>query len=260
MYLKRCFSLSLFFCGLSFGQATETPAPPRVDVNPATKVVENRQHIIVTSAAGNDDFVVTQISQRSDNLDRTIILIRTSAGDRLMTTREWDYEKQIAFSEIRDVRSDEFLRATFTYPISTKTRRATLEIVSKNPQLLSIEVPFEISVHGPSRVSGIASHWEDPITARDWRTRVRQMISPNFLETLELVETSGLLKQPALASIHEMLMGYVLYRTNCNSGAGLSVEPAAPDCGFDKDFSYPCSEDQLKRAKAAGGEKKANRY
>jgi hypothetical protein len=135
-----------------------------------------------------------------------------------------------------------------------------LEQAKKAPQLLNSDVPFEISGPGNTRVSGIESHWRDPATARDWRVRIRQMITPLFLEQLEIADSSGLFSEPILSSLHDILMQFVLYRTSCDSPANLHVAPAIPDCGFDKDFGFACSEDQLKRAEAAASEKKAKRY
>lgn len=224
------------------------------------KPPEYRRHLAVHGQNPVDDFEITEIQRLSEPDDITVVLIRTSDGDELIAKHEWNYEKQISYREIRDLRSDEFLRVTTTYSYSTRTRTATLQQARKSPQSIAQDAPFEITGPGNSRLSGIYSHWGDPVTAREWRTRIRQMISPAFLEKLERVDSTGLFSEPILSALHELVMQYLLYRTSCDSTANLRVDAAVPDCGFDKNFGYPCSEDQEKRAAAAIKAKKAQRY
>lgn len=226
----------------------------------ASSPPEIRRHLTAVSPGGVDDFGITQIQRLSEKDDLTIALIRTVTGDELVAKHEWNYETQVAYTEIRDIRSNEFLRVTSKYTYATKTRTATLEQVSKSPQTMTPDVPFEITGPGTSRLSGIESHWRDPATAREWRSRVRQMISPMFLEELEIVDSSGLFSEPALPALHETLMQYVLYRTSCDSMANLHVDPAVPNCDFDKSFGYPCSEVQEKRVSAAKAARTPQRY
>jgi hypothetical protein len=240
-------------CATLTAAAQTTAAPDEVPR-------EIRQHLSVVSPTGIDDYVVTQIQRFSEKGDKTVVLLRTSAGDRLIATHEWNYTTQVSYTEIRDERSSEFLRVTFTYPMVTRTRSDTLEQVKKNPLLLTGQTPFEMTAPGNSRLSGIASHWEDPETAKGWRIRLRQMLSPTFLEELEIVDSSGLLKEPIFSYVHDFLMNHVLYRTSCDSTASLRVAPAVPDCTFDKDFGFPCSMEQQARAKAAVEGKKPQRY
>jgi hypothetical protein len=214
----------------------------------------------VLSTSGSDGYTVTQIQLLSEKNDKTVLLILASSGDRLIATRERSFEKQTSYSEIRDERSGEFLRVSLTFSYPTRTRSSTLELAHKNPQLQASELPFEITGPGNSKLSGIEAHWRDPGTARGWRTRIRQMVSSTFLEELEIVDSSGLFSEPILFGLHEVLMQFILYRTSCDSTVALRVDPAIPDCGFDKDFGFPCSEQEQKRAAAAMEAKTGQRY
>jgi hypothetical protein len=254
--MKSLTALLAVVCVGNGAYAQQQSAPPASDAMPT----EIRQHLSVLSPSGVDDYEVTQIQQLTEKDDKTVVLIRTASGDRLIATHDWNYQTQVSYSEIRDERSGEFLRATFTYPFATRTRSSTLDQAKKNPQLLTSEVPFEITARGNGRLSGIASHWKDAATAREWRFRLRQMVTQTFLEELEVVDSSGLFSEPLLSSLHEFVMTYVLYRTSCDATVGLRVSPAVPDCGFDKDFGSPCSEEQQTRAKTAGESKKPQRY
>jgi len=242
----------LALCIAPFAAAQEAPAP-------ATARHEVRQHFSVTSPSGIDDFLLTRIQSLTEADDKTVVLIRTATGGHFVATHEWNYEKQVSYSEIRDQRSGDFLRVSVTYPYATRTRSSTLELAKKNPKLVSADIPFEITAPGNSRLSGIESHWRDPATAREWRTRARQMASPSFLEDLEIIDSSGLFSDPMMSSLHQFLLQFVLYRTSCDSAAGIQVAPAVPDCSFDKEFGFACSDDQAGRAKAAT-EGKASRY
>jgi hypothetical protein len=242
------------FCAAPFGSAQQQ-APASDSVRH-----EVRQHFSVTSPSGIDDSLLTRIQNLSEADDKTVVLIRTAAGGHFVAVHEWNYESQISYSEIRDQRSGDFLRLSVTYPYATRTRSSTLELARKNPKLVSREIPFEMTAPGNTRLSGIESHWRDPATAREWRTRARQMVSPSFLEDLEIIDSSGLFSDPMLSSLHQFLLQFVLYRTSCDSPAGLQVAPAVPDCSFDKEFGLACSEDQVSRAKAASEAKTTSRY
>jgi hypothetical protein len=250
--VSRCTLILAVVCA-PFLVAQQAAAPPSARH-------EVRQHFIVTSPSGVDDFLLTRIQDLTEVDDKTVVLIRTVAGAHFIAIHEWNYETQVSYSEIRDEPSGHFLRVSVTYPYATRTRSSTLDLAKKNPKLVSSDIPFEITAPGNTRLSGIESHWRDPATAREWRTRIRQMVSPSFLEDLEIIDSSGLFSDPMMSSLHQFLLQFVLYRTSCDSPSALKVDPAVPDCSFDKEFGYGCSEDQLSRAKAAAEEKATGRY
>lgn len=256
--LWRAMTVSRFMCIPAFFYVALLTAQPAAV--PSTARHEVRQHFTVTSPSGIDDAVLTRIQNLTEADDKTVVLIRTAAGGHFIATHEWNYETQVSYSELRDERGGDFLRVSVTYPYATKTRSATLELAKKNPKLVSSDIPFEITAPGNSRLSGIESHWRDPITAREWRTRIRQMVSQSFLEELEIIDSSGMFSDPMLSSLHQFLLQFVLYRTSCDSPSALRVAAAVPDCGFDKEFGFGCSDDQLTRAKAAGEGKTTGRY
>lgn len=221
---------------------------------------EVRQHYHITSMGSVDEYVVTRIGRLSELRDEEIILIQNKAGERFAFTRDARYDNQRSKYELRDLERKDFIRLEFKKPFDAKTRSETIDEARKNPKLLDVDLPFEITTTGNGSVSGFLSHKADVETAREWRISIRRMLSGSFIDSLELMQTSGLLSIPLLNGADKMLAGFVLYRTECAPRVTLEIIPVLADCQFDAKLGYPCSDKQLERAEHAAVKNEAKPY
>ena len=209
---------------------------------------EFRQHYAIVSPGGLDDYSVTSIVRSSAARQEAIVLIENARGEQFRVLRSSDFEKHRAAYEIRDPVHNESVRLEFVMPMSAKTLSGIVDEAHRNPQIMDAEVPLEIYVSGNRAVSGLSGQWKDPAVERQWRAQLRQMITPSFLEHIEVMQTSGLFALPMLEGIDFMLANHLLYRAGCGSAAPLRAAPAAPDCAFDAHMGFACSDRQRERA------------
>ena len=80
------------------------------------------------------------------------------------------------------------------------------------------------------------------------------MLSPQFLDSLELMETAGVFRVPGFPDIDAIVMPLVLYRTECELKTHLVNTALAPDCAFDAKFGFNCSDEQKEQAAKYKGE------
>ena len=250
--MRRLIVISSCCAVAAFAAAGEDQSQPKRVVPPPGAITkterEVRQHFRVGGAGSIDEYVVTRIGRLSETRDEEIILFRNKAGDRFVFTRDAKYDNQRSLYEIRDLDMKEFVRLEFKKPFDAKTRSGTIEEARKNPRLLEVDLPFEITATGSGSVSGFLSHKADVETAREWRTTIRRMLSASFIDALELMQTSGFLSIPLLNGADKMLSSFVLYRTECTPRVAVEVIPALADCHFDEKMGYPCSDKQSERA------------
>jgi hypothetical protein len=221
---------------------------------------EVRQHFRVTSIGAIDEYTVTRIGRLSELRDEEIILIQTKSGDRFAFTRDARYDNQRSIYELRDIDRKEFIRLELKKPFDAKTRSATIEEARKNPKLLDVDLPFEITTTGNGSVTGFLSHKADVDTVREWRITIRRMLSGSFIDSMELMQTSGLLSIPLLNGADKILADFVLYRTECPARLTVETMPALADCRFDAKMGYPCSDKQDERAARAAVKTEAKPY
>jgi hypothetical protein len=217
----------------------------------ATPPSEVRLHYKVISPTGVDDYVATQISVNSEKLDRTRTIVENAQGKRFLLTHETDYVKQTTSNEIREVGGHEFLRMKFSSLWTAITRSGTIEEAEKHPELLKrTDLPFEFTTAGNGILAGDNfGLWDDLETQREWRTHLRTMVTPQFLEELEIMWANGFLAS-AVGDRFAEPVRYVVYRPDCPAPE-LRVEAAPPDCAFDKKFGFECSDKQKARAEKA---------
>jgi len=249
---RICRALIVLSWVLATGVLAQTAAPPPLH--------EVRQHYEIESSGGLDDYAITRIIRDSEIRDGAQILIRNASGVRFVVTRTGDYEHQRSTYEIRNLDTKDVLRVQYSKPFTSKTRAATIKEAHENPALMDADQPFEISTTSDATVTGLYSHWRDPETARRWRSQIRQMLTPDFIDQLEIMQSSGLLDTPLVEAIDKMLMEYVLYRTDCQVPNQLHVQLVVPDCKFDGAFGFSCSDKQAERASAAAEKKLAMAY
>lgn len=158
------------------------------------------------------------------------------------------YATQSTEKSIRSVKGDAYVTARVKLPFTGKTRDEVLGEFRQNPDLFSVmNEQLEIATNGGLlRVADA----EFKLQARLQTTRrLRQMIRPDLLETIERASTSILATEFA-DLIRAEISDFVLYRTDC-AGSAPSVSNALPDCAFDEAFGFPCSNEQSARAKEA---------
>jgi hypothetical protein len=251
MRMPGCAALSLFL--LSFGAGVAAGQDQKNDLSAATAITpsEVRRHLKVISSSGIDDYIATEISTYSEKLDRTRTIVQNAQGERFLLTYESDYEKQTTSHEIREVGGREFLRMKFSSLWTAITRSGTIEEAKKHPELLKrTDLRFEFTTAGNGVLAGDnLGLWDDLETQREWRARLRTMVTPQFLEELEIMWANGFLAS-AVGDRFAAPVRYVVYRPDCPAPE-LRVEAVPPDCDFDKKFGFECSDKQKARAEKA---------
>jgi hypothetical protein len=216
---------------------------------PHDAVKESRAHFQLKSQDGLADFTCTRIERTSDTLLSSQVLLLDSRGEKLLISSVHDFEHQTAVREIREIGGTDFLRYTMFLPFTAKTLAATQAEAHSHPELLhDTNTRFELSAVGNASISGIASFWKDAPTAHEWRNRARLMLAPEFVNTLEFLETAGLFREPSIPDMHSIVMPLVLYRTDCQLETHLARSALPPDCAFDGKFGFNCSDQQKERA------------
>ncbi|HEY2322344.1 MAG TPA: hypothetical protein VGJ82_05705 [Thermoanaerobaculia bacterium] len=212
-------------------------------------VSESRTHFELKSQDGFADFTCTLVERVSEKLLSTRVLLQDPLGERFLISSVHDFEHQTATREIREIGGSDFLRYTMFLPYSAKTMSATRAEAHAHPELLhDSNTKFELSAAGNSSISGIASFWKDPPTALQWRSRARLMLSAEFLNSLEFLETVGIFRDQSIPDMDSIVMPLVLYRTECRLDVHLMKTALPPDCGFDSKFGVDCSDKQKETA------------
>jgi hypothetical protein len=219
-------------------------------------VSESRVHFELKSQDGLANFTCTVIERMSDKLLSSRALLQNSLGERLLISSVHDFEHQTATREIREVGGSDFLRYTMFLPYSAKTMAATRAEAHAHPELLrDSNTKFELSAAGNASISGIANFWKDAPTALEWRNRARLMLSAEFLNTLEFLETAGIFRERSIPDMDSIVMPLVLYRTECQLDTHLVKTALPPDCGFDGKFGFDCSDKQKETASKFNAER-----
>jgi hypothetical protein len=215
---------------------------------------ETRKHFLLRSDSGLDDYEVTVVDQISEERLRVIGLVLDKNGKRYSLTWDRDFVQQTSSRQIRLLGGDdEFLRYTMYLPFTAKTRTATMAEAHAYPELTSRPDKFEFAGPNDSRLNGEDRFWDDPDTALEWRKRIRAMVPPSFLESLEMLQVSGLFRFGSFTD-YAIVMPMILYRTECESAvAEPEVVPRPPRCDFDDAFGFGCSDAQKERAEKALG-------
>lgn len=234
-------ALAVVIVLLAFGTAAESQQPQNA-------VREIRRHFgLITTH--NSRFTATTIDRNSEDATSTKVLLQDPEGNQFLFSWEWDYQHQVTFREIREVGATEFVRYSLFLPLTERGKTATLKQAHAHPELMTDKnARFEFSAPGNSSITGTEDFWNDPETAQRWRSRGRQMLSPSFLESLEILQTAGLFNDAELVDFETVIVSKILYRTECSANAAVRNEALLADCAFDKRFGFECSEKQKERA------------
>jgi hypothetical protein len=115
--------------------------------------------------------------------------------------------------------------------------------------------PVEFTLNG---VTVEGTYEDDPTeTWRDGRSRLRGAASSAFLERLERLRP--LVAARPLSSMCMGMLRWFVYEESCSADS--IVRPLKPDCAYDAEFGFPCSEQQKQRVrKAEDGGRELRRY
>jgi hypothetical protein len=207
---------------------------------------EVRLHRMIGGNAGMDSYVVTEIRRGSGSAGQTILLVENAQGDRFLFTNDRDDGKHADVYEIRDIAGHEFLRVTLFTTFPDTARSKVTGAGNTHPVAPEPEVRFEYAAGSNGLVGGFSSHWRDPDTGREWRSRIRSMLAPQFLESLEILYSSGFIHTTA-SRFESLLLDPIMYRNHC-AAPTLASTPIPGDCAFDKKFGFACAVKQLERA------------
>ncbi|HEX7151639.1 MAG TPA: hypothetical protein VF618_09145 [Thermoanaerobaculia bacterium] len=219
---------------------------------------ESRQHFQVSYGPAKLSYRITRISQRPNETEtRDFYLVEDSNGDRLMLTDRRDFLKQTSEHEVLDLATKEIVRATVQFPYKSATMRETLDEARKNP-IDDSRLEITLELNGVFATAKEAE-WVSG-TQRDALSSLRRAASGQFMERIERLRP--VLGRGELALFCVSLFRFVLYQQACG-GVSAPFEPAAPDCAFDAEFDFPCSDQQKQKiatAKAAGTDVTGMRY
>ncbi|HEX9986234.1 MAG TPA: hypothetical protein VGF69_23440 [Thermoanaerobaculia bacterium] len=215
---------------------------------------EWRQHFTIEYPPAKLAYRITKITEMPvESLTRELYLVEDGNGDRLLLTHVYDLAEQTVVYEVLDLETKEVVRATTHYPYKSATLRDTLDEARKAAPIPNEQLDVTLELNGVLSTAK-QSEWASG-AARDARSSLRRAASSRFLERLErLRPISG--SRGELTLFCFSLLQLVLYEKECADSGG-PLQPAAPDCSFDAEFPYPCSDQQKQKiatAKAAGKE------
>lgn len=222
----------------------------------AAQFVDSRQHFEVTD--NNEKpvvrYVVTHIfALHGSTEDRDVFLVRDVInGDRLRLRVTMDYLNQLKIREIVDLETKEYARTTARMPYKTASRDQTIAEMRRARAAGKLGPwPVEFTLNAVT-VQGTYEH--APTEAwRDDRSMLRGAASSAFLERLErLRPLVALESSEPLSSMCMAMMRWFVYEESCATDS--IVRPLKPDCAYDAEFGFPCSEQQKQRIRTAADE------
>jgi hypothetical protein len=233
-----------------YGQALSRQAPPAHDAGSgAASWSEVRTHRLLKSSNGIDDYTLTEIVRHLPNdTDQTVVLAENMLGERFLLTHEKSVRRGTEVYELRQGAGDDFIRVTLS-ELPPNARAATTTDGALNQTPAKDRFWFEYTTAGNGRASGYPSQWHDRELQRSWRTRLRSILAPQFLEQLEILQVSGFVLAigPGFASV---LVENIMYRARCAPPV-LRTVSLPGDCRFDQRFGLGCSDEQQRHAAQA---------
>lgn len=220
---------------------------------PTPKPVEFRRHWQAVRSDGTTAYDVTEVTVIGEDLDRTVYAVRDSRGTRWVLEYVMDYQRHAGTCEIRELRSNVFVRSSYKMSWPGKTKSDALSYFHANG---SVNSNVSLSIETPqAKVTGLESEWANHEQSDDWRAELRSGLPVSFIDGLERMRET-LMPHESGMKIFSAPLEEVTYGTACDTAPTpytkrLDLEP---DCGFDKDMGYACSDKQLQRVLKAARE------
>ena len=150
--------------------------------NPGS-VSEVRRHFVAKTVNGSVLYTATDITRMTPDHDLNVVALLTDRKTSLILTRDRDYREQDVIYEIRDPNRKAFVKVSFSFPFSARTREETIAESRSGKtrvgeQKLTMETPGLVISMGEG-------DWRNPDKAREWRSEIRESLDPVFLESLE---------------------------------------------------------------------------
>lgn len=254
----RCIVSSLAFVAMTStvsGQQQACCASGAAGGGDVGAITESRTHLVFTDKAGKKLGEATRVLRETLAVDRDSLLYRSADGDPLVLEEVLSYATRSTENSIRNVKGDARVTVRYKMPFTGRTRDEVLAEARQHPELWGTNSEqAEIITNGGSfRIS------DDEFTApAELRKKLRQVIPFDLLETIERT-TSTLFSTEAAMILRLQIVDLVVYRSQCGAEPA-TVTQSVPDCDFDKQFGFPCSDKQLARVRQARQDNSTGSY
>lgn len=234
-------------------------------VNAETKkapVTEFRRHVQLFDREKVSYYEATVVVRMSEERDEEFVLVHDQGHGDDILSKVWTFRDQLTTSRLSDIKGRTFIQVSYKLPLIGTTRTETLAEARKNPDIMNVPGVLTLETNG-GQWEGLDRDWQSAARLRDFRRQVRQTIDFSLIETMERMRGT-LFATDEGSFFYTTVCRFALYDIDTGDAeppATVESTAAAPDCGFDKRFGFPCSEKQLSRVeKAVAEEQLLDRY
>jgi hypothetical protein len=219
---------------------------------PPRREVTVRHHVELNDKRGMLYYKATIVDELSDERSRTRILVRDLPFGDYVLSRVRSFADQTTVISIADVQDKSFVRVTYKWPFTSKTRDETLAEARRHPELMDAPTIVTLETNG-GKWEAVETEWRSFERRRELQTQVRQSMNTTLLEGIERMR-GMVFPADDFKVFADLITTYVLHGTAGEVQQGLIATPAHPDCTFDKSFGVPCSDKQLAHIQKADEE------
>lgn len=220
-----------------------------VSAQEAQRPHETRRHFELVDKKGALYYQGTALNESSQTLSRSRVLIRDLTYGDFIVSWTRSFTDQVTVLAVTDKEGKSFVRLTFKWPFTSKTRDETLAEAQLHPELQNAPTIATLETNG-GKWQAVETEWQGTARLHELRTQVRRSMDFTLLEGIERMRSMAL-GTPDIDPIAKMITTYVVHGAEGEVMVSLVDTTVAPDCDFDKSFGLPCSERQLERLKKA---------
>lgn len=225
-------------------------------------VTEYRRHFQFLDLEKVPYYEATVVVRMSEERDEEFVLIHDQGHGDYILSKVWTFSDQLTTSRLSDIKGRTFIQVSYKLPLTGSTRTETLAEARKNPDIMNVPSVVTLETNG-GQWEGLDRDWQSAARLRDFRRQVRQTVDLSLIETMERMRGT-LFATDEGSFFYTTVCRFALYDIDTGDAeppATVEGTHAAPDCGFDKRFGFPCSEKQFARvAKAASEQQLLDRY
>lgn len=235
--------------------ALAAPSHAADKVAPSPKPQELRRHWVAVRSDATKLYEVVEVKKLSEAVDHDTYAVRDWRGDPWIIERVMDYERHTVTHEVRDPKTGLFVRLSYKLVAEGKTKTEFL-LYFHDHDTAGPNDDVVIAVETPrSSATGLESEWKNREKSDDWRSELRAPLPTGFVDAIERMRDT-------LAPLDLGMQSLTAIAANVTFGATCDATPAAyakridldPDCAFDKDMGFACSDKQLQRVLKAARE------